>query len=221
MPNILITGTSRGIGLATARAFLRCSDYQVLGTSTSGNPPIWDQQYRHWALHLDQHESIRVFVQNLLQDGIRLDGIINNAAVLLEEWDDARVDMKQLKKTFAVNVFGAVEITENLLPILNAGAHIINVSSGWGTFSDPGFDHFQPHYKMSKAALNMYTRLLAERLSASNITVSAIDPGWVQTDMGTAQATTKPEQVASEIVDLFEREVPTGRFWYRNRTRNW
>jgi NAD(P)-dependent dehydrogenase (short-subunit alcohol dehydrogenase family) len=84
---------------------------------------------------------------------MRFDGLINNAAVLLEDWNDPVIDMKQLRQTFEVNVFGTIALTEQLLPLMNPGAHIINIGSGWGSFSEKGFDASVPHYKMSKSCI--------------------------------------------------------------------
>jgi NAD(P)-dependent dehydrogenase (short-subunit alcohol dehydrogenase family) len=152
---------------------------------------------------------------------MRFDGLINNAAVLLEDWNDPVIDMKQLRQTFEVNVFGTIALTEQLLPLMNPGAHIINIGSGWGSVSEKGLDASVPHYKMSKAALHMYTKVLAVRLQPRDIKVSAFDPGRVKSDMGTARARKAPETAAHEIVNLFESQVESGHFWDGKGRRTW
>ena len=75
---------------------------------------------------------------------------------------------------------------------------------------------------MSKAALNMYTKLLSERLKNKNTRVSSFDPGWVKTDMGGTNATRTREEVAIELAELMEdMSVETGKFWHRGRIREW
>jgi NAD(P)-dependent dehydrogenase (short-subunit alcohol dehydrogenase family) len=221
MKQLIITGCSRGIGLAVASEALARGGYVVTGTSTTGECPGLDAHFDCRMLRLDEEESIRAFTASIEGSGYQLDGLINNAAVLMEDWSDAAIDLGQLRQTFEVNVFGTIALTEALIPFLKRGAHIINLSSGWGAFSDSSFDAAVPHYKLSKAALNMYTKLLAARLAPRSITVSAVDPGWVQTDMGTRQAPKSPREAAQEILDLLEREGPSGVFWQQGKPRAW
>lgn len=222
MKHIVVTGCSRGIGQAVVEVLLARDDYHIIGTSTSGNSTFDGQtRFTGYALQLDDAESIAQFVSSLSEQNMAIDGLVNNAAVLLDEDDAVVVDRDALQRTFAVNAFGTVELTEKLLPYMRAKSQIINLSSNWGTFSDPAFSEAYPHYKMSKAALNMYTKLLAKRLSAEAIRVSALDPGWVQTDMGGMNAARKPADVAQEVVKLFEDEGPSGCLWKSGKTREW
>lgn len=220
MKTAFITGISRGIGKAAALRFLQ-EGYQVIGTSTSGKTAINNSACKCLALSLDRPESIKSLVQILTESGKEIHVLVNNAAVLLENWSNPVVNMDYLRRTFAVNTIGTVELTEGLLPFLVPGqSHIVNISSGWGSFSEKGFGANVPHYKMSKAALNMYTKLLAERLKSQGIKASALDPGWVKSDMGTQSADRHPEEVAQEILNLLD-DKPTGHFWHRNQIRPW
>lgn len=215
----IITGSSRGIGLATAELFCNQSGIKVIGSSTTGKSPLDDTNFKCLKLDLADSNSIAEFVENL--ENIKLDFIINNAGILLEKWDVSAINMKQLRQTFDTNVFGTVELTERLLPRLNAKAHIIHITSDWGSFSELNFDEFQPHYKMSKAALNMYTKLLAKRLENQNITVSSLDPGWTMTDMGGKVAPRLPNEVAVDILNVLNADVESGKFWHRGKHRKW
>jgi NAD(P)-dependent dehydrogenase (short-subunit alcohol dehydrogenase family) len=78
-----------------------------------------------------------------------------------------------------------------------------------------------PIIKCPKAALHMYTKVLAVRLQPRDIKVSAFDPGRVKSDMGTARARKAPETAALEIVDLFESQVESGNFWDGHGRRTW
>lgn len=219
MKSGIVTGSSRGIGLATVELFSKEPNTRVIGSSTFGKQTLNLPNFQCLQLDLCSSDSIDKFIDNLGE--IRLDFIVNNAGILLEKWDDSAINLKQLNQTFATNVFGTIELTEKLLQRLNAKAHIINITSDWGSFSELNFDEFQPHYKMSKAALNMYTKLLAKRLKSKNITVSSLDPGWTQTDMGGKVAPRLPKDVAVDILNLLNNNVETGNFWYRGKKREW
>ncbi|OWW24475.1 SDR family oxidoreductase [Zobellia sp. OII3] len=219
MKHGIVTGSSRGIGLATAEFLTKNADTHVIGSSTSGNQTLNQPNFQCLKLDLSSSDSIDKFVETLVD--IKLDFLINNAGILLEKWDASKINMEQLKKTFDINVFGTIKLTEKLLPLFKSNAHIINITSDWGSFSEQNFDAFQPHYKMSKAALNMYTKLLAKRLERNNITVSSIDPGWTQTDMGGKIAPRLPKDVAEDILNLLNNEVETGKFWHQGKIRPW
>lgn len=220
MKTAFITGISRGIGNATAAHFLQAG-YQVIGTSTSGESPIKHNACQCIALALDQPATINEAIQYLKRQKLKLNVLVNNAAILLEDWDTPVIDMDLLRRTFAVNTTGTVELTEGLLPFLILGeSHIINISSGWGSFSEKEFGAHVPHYKMSKAALNMYTKLLAERLKTKGIKTYALDPGWVKSDMGTQAADRHPEEIAEEILNLL-LDKPSGYFWHKGQIRPW
>ncbi len=215
----IITGSSRGIGLATAQLLLQDDNTAVIGTSTSGKSDIKAQHFKCLPLDLAEGNSIHNFVKHI--GDRKIDFLINNAAILLEDGHRSEINMQQLRKTFEVNLFGTIALTEALLPKFNTNAHIINITSNWGAFSDPHFDEYQPHYKLSKAALNMYTRLLAKRLEEKNITVSSLDPGWVQSDMGGDNAHRQPKTAATEILQLLGAKVETGQFWHKGNKRKW
>jgi len=183
----IVTGSSRGIGLATVQLLSKQMGMQVIGSSTYGSHYLNNESFTCLQLDLSRSESISAFVHQIGET--KLDFLINNAGVLLENDTESKINLDQLKQTFSVNVFGTIELTEALLLKFNEGAHIINLSSEWGSFSDPDFDAFQPHYKMSKAALNMYTKMLSKRLENRGICVSALDPGWTKTDVGGPSAT--------------------------------
>lgn len=219
MKHGIVTGSSRGIGLATVDLLTKDTNNQVFGSSTSGKHTLNQHNFQCLKLDLLDTNSIADFVEQI--GNVKLDFLINNAGILLEKWDTPTINMEQLKKTFGINVFGTIALTEKLLPQFTSNAHIINITSDWGSFSEPDFDQFQPHYKMSKAALNMYTKLLAKRLEEKHIKVSSLDPGWTQTDMGGQEATRKPEDVAVDILNLLNLDVESGLFWHQGKVREW
>lgn len=213
----VITGASRGIGHAAAR-LLHQKDYRVIGTYSKGKGHD-DSQIRWLQLDLADESSIQRFVAEI--GDRKIDFLINNAGILLEDWSNPNIDMVQLLETLQTNLIGTISLTEKLLPKLNREAAIFNISSGWGAFSDTAFSEFQPHYKISKAGLNMYTKLLSKRFQARDIRVAAFDPGWVKTQMGGDDATKSTAEVALELFQLLEGDFPTGYFWLDGRPRKW
>lgn len=78
-----------------------------------------------------------------------------------------------------------------------------------------------PAYRISKTALNMYTKTLASRLQKQEITVSSVHPGWVKTDMGGEDAPREPEEAANQIYKLATTPHETGLFWHDNDKFAW
>ncbi|TDQ30186.1 SDR family NAD(P)-dependent oxidoreductase [Tenacibaculum caenipelagi] len=215
----IITGCSRGIGFAIANLLTDNPNYKIIGTSTSGNCPITKYNFESYQLNLSESESINNFSKKI--KNIKIDFLINNAGILLERWEDSSINIQQLKQTFNVNLFGTIELTEKLIPNFKKDGQIINITSDWGSFSEKNFDEFQPHYKMSKTALNMYTKLLAKRLEKQQIIVSALDPGWTQTNMGGDEASRKPNEVAEDVRNLITNNSKSGYFWHQGNIREW
>ena len=215
----IITGCSRGIGLATTKLLTDNPNFKVIGTSTSGDCSISELNFKCHQLNLSDSKSISDFAEEI--NNLRIDFLINNAGVLIEKWNESEINIEQLRQTFDVNLFGTIELTEKLLPNINEKGKIINITSDWGSFSEQSFDEFQPHYKMSKSALNMYTKLLAKRTENEKIIVASLDPGWTQTDMGGKEANRKPNDVANDILNLINRTVKTGQFWHKGKIREW
>lgn len=215
---ILVTGTSRGIGKAIAKRLLQ-EGYHVCGTCTTGKQEIDHPCFTSFKLDLSDPYSIESFLSQIKD--FSWQHLINNAAILLERGASYKINQDVLQKTFQVNLFGLIQLCEALETQLNLGSHIINFSSCWGVLSSPQ-DEFHAAYKMSKAAVNMYTKILGARLAKKGITVSSIDPGWVKTDMGTKEAPKSPECVAQEIFDIITtKDLPSGQFWLEGKKRNW
>jgi len=221
MKQVFITGVSRGNGRAFAEKFL-AAGWQVVGTSTSGDSPFEAAQLTMHRLDLSQPEQIQHLAEKLLGSQQQFAVFINNAGINLSsktEYPTKTLSVETLRETLQVNLIGAVELTEKLLPAVQGG-QIINVSTGAGAFH-PFIATGASSYQISKAALNMYTTTLAARLQSSGTNVWAFDPGWVKTDMGGPQATKTPAQAADELYALVMRDLPTGTFWQGDGERDW
>jgi NAD(P)-dependent dehydrogenase (short-subunit alcohol dehydrogenase family) len=220
MKTILITGTSRGLGRAIAQKFLN-EGYVVIGTSTSGNADVQHENLKMFQLDLSNQQSIKRCADEIraLEKGI--DILINNAGIAVEEEvDEPRINVAYVRKTLEVNLLGVIDFTERVIPLMNAGGQIVNVSSQAGSLGFTGYDKNYPAYRISKAALNMVTRILAVRL-ADKIKVSSIHPGWVKTDMGGEDADSTPEEVAENIFKFISSDIETGQFWFKGKKFPW
>lgn len=226
MKTVVITGASKGIGLATAKKFLN-EGWRVVATYLDIPIPIEDKNL--FSVQYDQGdpESIAEAVKRIKDLNFTIDALVNNAGILIDAKDKV-ADPTKVRKTLEVNVVGVIDLTERLLSILERGAHIVNLNSGYGAISKPELDdETSSGYRISKAALNMYTRHLAFRLKDKGLLVSAIAPGWVNTDMGNIIATEtdkpnrEPEEAAQDIFDLVTKVKETGQFWREGKTTDW
>lgn len=248
MKTALITGISKGIGRALAEKFL-IEGYRVIGTSTTG---AVDFTHPHLVVHqldLASPESIEKCANDIKRlieisaapsqsappkektEKIGIDFLMNNAGALFDE-DETHVVVNKLRQTLEVNLIGTIDFTEQIIPSLSQNAHIVSTSSSAGSLNDTDMEdartsHFPfhyPAYKISKCALNMYTRTLAMRMQHEdkrNIIVSSVHPGWVKTDMGGEEAPITPEEAASEIFKLATSRPETGQFWFNGKKYPW
>lgn len=145
-------------------------------------------------MDVTDESSLRIAAEEVNAQGGYLDVLINNAGILPEatQQNPAEViDLKMFRQTFDVNVFGAVAVTEAFLPLLrrSEAAWIVNVSSTMGSMIDqtnpdsPYYSMVLPAYQSSKAALNSLTIALSKALLDTPIKVTAVCPGFVQTDL--------------------------------------
>lgn len=220
MKTILITGISKGIGKALTEKFLKEGHY-VIGTSTDGNSDIKNDNLKIVRLDLSNSESITECIKEIKSLDKKIDILINNAGILVDRNLNV-VNIDNLRKTLEVNLIGTIDFTEQIIPILNDSAHILNAASSAGSLAktQESDDDEYPTYRISKTALNMYTRTLAIHLK-DKITVSSYHPGWVKTDMGGSDAPMTTEEAAGYIYDLAISKVETGQFWFKGEKMDW
>ena len=220
MKTVLITGISRGIGRALAERFLQNRDF-VIGTSTSGNSDLDHQNLVVFQLDLANSASVEACTTSIAALGKPIDILVNNAGIWSGVDENPTINVDLLRKVLEVNLFGTVDFTEKIIPLLMNNGHIVNVSSRMGSLDlCDKFGTNWPDYKISKCALNMVTRILADRLNGK-ITVSSVHPGWVRTDMGGNDADIEPEEAAEDIFTLANSKVETGQFWFKGKKMPW
>lgn len=230
MKTVLITGIGRGIGKALADKFL-AEGYFVIGTTYSSKPSpaaATTANLKTYSLDLSSPESIKKCADDIRSSGMKIDILINNSGILTDE-DETSVVPGKLREVLEVNVIGTADFTERMIPAMNKGSHIVFISSAAGSITDMDdvmashHPYYYPAYKISKAALNMYARTLAARMTHDkyDITVSCIHPGWVRTDMGGDEAPISAEEAAGDIFTTASSRPKTGQFWYKGKKQAW
>lgn len=224
MQTVLITGVGRGIGRALAHVFLK-NGYFVIGTSTTGVVDFAHENFSVHQLDLSSPSSIEACTEAIHGMDRKIDILLNNAGVLLDE-DEIVLIPEKLRATLEVNLVGTAAFTEGMLASVTAHGHIIFISSTAGSleYEEHLASHFPMHYpayKISKTALNMYMRTLAMRLKKSGPIVSSVHPGWVQTEMGGTEADISPEQAANAIYRFALTSPETGFFWFQGEKLPW
>lgn len=235
-PTAIVTGANRGIGLELSRQLAQAGFHVVMTARdlVQGAQALASLQAENLSVelrHVDvaRSEDANALAAYLREQDRQVMVLINNAGVFLESSretgdksaDPLRVSPLTLMETVNINTLGAVRMIQALAPLLQSGARVINVSSWMGQFKRLEGNNLG--YRLSKTALNVVTRVMAERLQEQNAQVHSVCPGWVQTAMGGERAELSAAQAAAHIVWLAtSTEVSgTGRFWRERRQIDW
>jgi len=181
----LITGASRGIGLAIANIF-KSKNIKVLTPSR--------QQ-----LDLSSNESIDAFLKRL---NVPVDILVNNAGInTIAHTKD--ISDQNIESTLQLNLVAPLRLIRGIIPqmIQRRFGRIVNISSIWSVVSKSG----RVTYAASKAGLNSLTQTLAIELAAYNILANAVAPGYTNTEL------TKMNNTAEQIEEI-KKLIPLGRF---------
>jgi NAD(P)-dependent dehydrogenase (short-subunit alcohol dehydrogenase family) len=234
----LVTGGNKGIGLEICRQLARKGHTVLLGSrdlkrGEEAAAKLRGDKLDVTAVKLDMQDAATF---DAARDIIaakygRLDVLVNNAAIG-EDWQTnaATVAVDTVRKTFEVNVFALIDLTQRLLPLLrkSQGGRVVNQSSQLGSLTllqtpDSGVYEVQAlAYDASKTAVNAFTVHLAALLKGTPIKVNSAHPGSVETTMNPSGKLT-PAEGAETAVTLatLPADGPTGGFFHRGQTLPW
>jgi NAD(P)-dependent dehydrogenase (short-subunit alcohol dehydrogenase family) len=234
----VVTGGNRGMGLETCRQLAKLNYTVILTSRDSDKGQIAAQRlaaqypsvhYRQLDVTETNHiNSLAFFLQ---QEFGRCDVLVNNAGVFLdfnnparpEEGAALRANPDRIRQSIETNTIGPLQLVQALVPLmrLNNYGRIVNVSSSMGQISS--MSGGWPGYRISKAALNMLTIMVASETNADNIKVNAASPGGVKTGMGGSSESLTPERGVDTAIWLatLPDNGPTGGFWHDRRLIAW
>ncbi len=220
MLQALVTGANRGLGFEMTRQLLARGDRVVAACRQPGKALALtrlagEHPGRLHVLPLDVADprSIAELAREVGALDLDIDLLVNNAGQLVEHERFGSVESPSLRDSFAVNAAGPFLLTQALNPHLADSARIINLSSTLGSISRTE-SLYSPSYSISKAALNMATRLLSVALAGRGIVVVALSPGWVRTDMGGAGAPLAADVSVASMLRVIDhlKASDSGRF---------
>ena len=202
MKTALITGASRGIGNSVALEF-KDKGYSVIGTATSkdGAENLNKNGIEGYVLDLSSKDSIEEFWSSLEESRKDISVLVNNAGITRdnivlrmsdEEWEDI----------MSVHLYGTFQLSKKALKMMlkSKWGRIINISSASASIGNRG----QSNYAAAKAGVEAFTKSLAKEVGKRDITINAVAPGFISTDM-----TKNNDGVNSEYLI---KEIPLGRF---------
>jgi NAD(P)-dependent dehydrogenase (short-subunit alcohol dehydrogenase family) len=219
---VVVTGANRGIGLGLAKAYAdrgdevwagarrpgEAKELQALAKSSAGRVHVL-------AVDVQKDDQVKAFAGAVADAPI--DVLINNAGIA-SPWNVGLTDFDadEAMRCFDTNALGAIRMTRALIPNLRAArGKIVNMTSLMGSIDDNGSGRAYA-YRMSKAALNMATRNIANEVRGFGGIAVALHPGWVKTEMGGEGATEEIGDAVKRIVATIEGLTPekSGRFWH-------
>lgn len=204
----LVTGANKGIGFEVARELARMGWRVFLGARNQEAGRTAAEKLRDGGdvvfleIDVSNDQSIRAAADEVARQSERLDVLINNAGILLDDEKGALdITPEIFEQTLRTNTLGPWLVAKAFVSLLkkSRAPRIVNVSSGSGQLED-GADGWAPGYSVSKTALNGVTAQLAAALP--KFAVNSVCPGWVRTEMGGANATRSVGEGAATIVWL-------------------
>lgn len=182
MANVVITGTSRGIGFELCRIFAERGD-RVYALSRNTRP-LEEADFNGVeviSFDISSAGDIQKFASDISEANISLDILINNAGKLINKPFD-QTSWEDFQEVYAVNVFGLAELTRALIPFMNKSAHVVTISSMGGVQGSSKFPGLAA-YSSSKGAVITLSELLAEEYKETGPAFNVLALGAVQTEM--------------------------------------
>jgi len=209
----LITGANGGIGTQLCQQLQNRGENVIAVCRHSSNALDRLGVRVEKGIDITQDDAVATLMQRL--EGTSIDILINNAGVMeINSLDN--LDFDSLRRQYEVNTLGTLRVTKALLDRLHAGSKIVIITSRMGSIGDNTSGGYYG-YRMSKAAVSMAGKSLAEDLKSRQIPVGILHPGLVSTKM-TDYTGIPPEQAAKGLIERIDQldMSNTGTFWHAN-----
>lgn len=228
----VVTGANRGLGREIAVQLAQRSMHVVMTGRDPGaieravtelrDAGLFASSFVTDVRDADAGDRLAAHVQQTLG---RVDVLVNNAGVSLDRGvNGLGVSLDVVRETMDVNTYGALRMCQALIPRMRERGYgrVVNVSSELGSLTHMN-EGQRLAYRMSKAALNAVTRVLAAEVAGSGVLVNAMCPGWVHTDMGGELAPRSVQDGADTAVWLatLPADGPTGGFFQDRHPHAW
>ena len=202
MKTALVTGASRGIGNAIALT-LKKEGFRVIGTATSseGSRKLDDIGIEGHVLDLNSLDSKKQFWDEIENKEANISVLVNNAGITRDNIV-LRMSDDEWQEIMNVNLDSIFFLSKRVLKMMlkNKWGRIINITSASASIGNRG----QSNYSAAKAGVEAFTKSLAREVGKRNITINAIAPGFISTDM--------TEQNNGINIEELIKEIPLGRF---------
>ena len=203
----LITGSSRGIGLAIAHHLAAKGHRVILNSRRPIAPEVlaqfegYEQPVLQATGDISQFDVAKQLVDDLYDQGVQVDVLVNNAGITRDGLV-MRMSEEDFNAVIQTNLNGCFNMCRHLTPRLlkQKGGRIINMTSVVGVMGNAG----QVNYAASKAGMIGLTKSLAREVASRGITVNAIAPGFIETDM--------TDQLSDRVKEAMLGQIPLKRF---------
>lgn len=218
MKNVVITGTSRGIGFELAQQFAN-ADYRVIALSRNSEPL---QKIKHPNIHpiaidIAQEKELDIVadsIKELCNGSIAI--LIHNAGTLVNK-PFTELTRDDFQKVYDVNVFAVAQLTQRMIPFLKQGSHVVTISSMGGIQGSMKFPGLAA-YSSAKGAVITLSELLAEEYKAQGIAFNVLAIGAVQTEMlAEAFPDYQAPLTAAQMADYIFNFASTGHTFYNGK----
>jgi len=201
--NVLVTGCSRGIGLAIAKKLID-EGFFVVGTSRSKIDLVnllGSDNCLHQAIDVSNEDDISSMIEFLTKQDIQIHCLVNNAGITKDQLF-MRMNSDDWNSVINTNLNGVFYLTKSLIKTMVKSKYgrIVNISSVAGLMGNAG----QVNYASSKAALSGFTKSLAKELASRNITVNNVCPGFIESDM--------TKELSDAQIENALQQIPLQRF---------
>jgi len=186
-PVAVVTGASRGIGFAVAETLAKagydlaiCATREATVNAAAEKLLVHGGQVSGYVVNVTDADAVKAFIQAVVKQFSRLDVLVNNAGIT-KDGLAMRMKADDWKSVIDTNLSSVFYASQAVLkPMMKARfGRIINISSVVASMGNPG----QLNYCASKGGIDAMTRSLAKEVGSRNITVNAIAPGFIATDM--------------------------------------